>query len=67
MISGLNVNDVVEGIVRNQYKSGVFIEIRQNLVGFADYRQGLSYGDTVTVSIRNINKIDQRIKLEILG
>ncbi len=67
MISGLNVNDVVEGIVRNQYKNGVFIEIKQDLVGFADYKYGLSYGDTVVVSIKNINEKDQRIKLEILG
>ncbi|MBQ8299430.1 MAG: S1 RNA-binding domain-containing protein [Clostridia bacterium] len=67
MISGLNVNDVVEGIVRNQYKSGVFIEIKQDLVGLADYKYGLSYGDTVNVAIKNINMGDQKIKLEILG
>lgn len=67
MVKEINTGDVVEGIVRNQYKSGVFIEIMQDLVGFADYKFALSYGEYVKVCVKSIDEKKQRIKLEILG
>lgn len=47
--------DIVEGIVRNSIKTGVFVEIAPNVLGIADHVNGIEYGQKVLVSIRRIN------------
>lgn len=58
---------VVKGIVRNQEKFGIFIELRPNLVGLAENKKlSVSYGDVVNVYIKKISPETKKIKLVIL-
>ena len=58
---------VVEGVVRNKEKYGVFIELAPNLVGLADMKnESISYGDKVNVLIKKISPDTKKIKLVIL-
>lgn len=66
-----NVKDYKEkttatGIVRNKEKAGVFIELKPNLVGLAEYKANVSYGDKVNVFIKKISPETKKIKLVIL-
>lgn len=62
----IHENDILSGVVRNQYKNGVFVEIKPNLVGLADKKLWVSYGDTVNVIVKKVSQDTQKIKLEIL-
>ena len=46
----------VQGIIRetDKYKNGIFIELTPNLVGMAEYIDGLEYGQNVNVYIKKI-------------
>lgn len=59
---------VVEGIVKetDKYKNGIFIELKPNLVGMAEYKEGLEYGQKVNVYIKKIIKDRKKIKLLII-
>jgi len=59
---------VVKGIVKecDKYKNGIFIELKPNLVGLAEYKDGFSYGQVVNVFIRKIIKDKKKIKLIIV-
>ena len=59
---------VVEGIVKepDKYKNGIFIELKPNLVGLAEYKEGLKYGQKVKVYIKKIIKERKKIKLLII-
>lgn len=48
--------DTVQGIVREEekQKNGIFVELKPNLVGLADYKENLKYGQLVSVNIRKI-------------
>ena len=59
--------DIVEGIVRNSIKTGVFVEIAPNVLGIADHVNGIEYGQKVLVSIRRINLERKKVKLIIIG
>lgn len=59
--------DIVEGIIRNRIKSGVFVELKPNLVGLAEHVNGIEYGQKVLVSIKRINVEKKKIKLIIIG
>lgn len=58
----------VKGIVRETEKkgNGIFIELRPNLVGLAEYKDGYEYGQTVDVFIKKIVKDKKKIKLLII-
>ena len=47
---------IVKGIVRETEKSnnGIFIELTPNLVGMAEYKEGIEYGQDVNVYIKRI-------------
>ena len=47
---------VVHGIVRDPEKShnGIFIELTPNLVGLAEYKENMEYGQDVNVYIKKI-------------
>lgn len=57
----------VDGIVRNEEanKNGIFIELKPNLVGMAEYQEGVSYGEKVEVYIKRIIPDKKKIKLII--
>lgn len=56
---------VVTGIARetDKYKNGIFIELKPNLVGLADYEENIKYGQEVQVYIKKIIPDKKKIKL----
>ena len=67
-VKDYNEKTVVEGIVKepDKYKNGIFIELKPNLVGLAEYKEGLEYGQKVNVYIKKIIKDRKKIKLLIV-
>lgn len=67
-IGGYAEKTVVEGIVKeaDKFKNGIFIELKPNLVGMAEYKEGLEYGQKVKVYIKKIIKDRKKIKLLII-
>lgn len=59
---------IVDGTVKetDQYKNGIFIELKPNLVGLAEYKDGFKYGQKVKVYIKKIVKDKKKIKLLIV-
>lgn len=66
-VKNLKEGDIVEGIIRNRMKTGIFVELKPNLVGIAEHVNGMEYGQKVLVSIKRINMEKQKIKLVIIG
>lgn len=58
----------VKGIVRETEKSnnGIFIELTPNLVGLAEYKEGIEYGQNVDVYIKRIIPDKHKVKLIIV-
>ena len=58
---------VVPGIIRETEKDkrGIFVELKPNLVGMAEYREGMRYGQKVDVYVKKIVKEKKKIKLII--
>ena len=58
----------VKGIVREteKNKNGIFIELTPNLVGMAEYIDGLEYGQNVNVYIKKIIPEKKKIKLVVV-
>lgn len=57
---------VVTGIAKEveKNKNGIFIELKPNLVGMAEYKDGIEYGQKVSVYIKRI--IPERKKVKLL-
>ena len=57
-----------KGIVREteKNKNGIFIELTPNLVGMAEYKENLEYGQPVDVYIKKIDYQRKKIKLLIV-
>ena len=57
-----------KGIVREteKNKNGIFVELTPNLVGMAEYKEGLEYGQPVNVYIKKIDHQRKKIKLLIV-
>ena len=66
-IKKFNEGDIVDGVVRNRIKTGVFVEIAPNVVGIAEHVNGIEYGQEVLVSIKKINLDKKKVKLIIIG
>ncbi len=58
---------VVKGIARDieKSKNGIFIELKPNLVGLAEYKENIEYGQEVPVYIKRIIPEKKKIKLII--
>ena len=58
----------VTGIARETEKSqnGIFVELAPNLVGLAEYKQGIDYGQNVDVYIKRIIPEKKKVKLIIV-
>lgn len=58
----------VVGIARETEKSknGIFIELTPNLVGLAEYKDGIEYGQNVNVYIKKIIPDKKKVKLIIV-
>lgn len=66
-VKKLKEKDIVEGIVRNRTKTGMFIELNNNLVAMSEHVSGIEYGQKVLVYIKKINLEKEKIKVEIIG
>lgn len=57
-----------KGIIREteKNKNGIFIELKPNLVGMAEYQEGLQYGQNVDIIIKKIDYDKKKVKLIIL-
>lgn len=64
-IRDFSEGDIVTGIVRETEKSknGIFVELKPNLIGLADYKENMEYGEKVKVSIRKIIPDKKKVKL----
>lgn len=58
---------VVQGIAREieKSKNGIFVELTPNLVGLAEYKEGIDYGQSVNVYIKKIIPEKKKVKLLI--
>lgn len=58
---------VVKGIAREteKEKNGIFIELTPNLVGLAEYKDNIEYGQNVNVYIKKIIPEKKKVKLLI--
>ena len=58
----------VSGIAREKEKNknGIFIELKPNLVGLADYKDNIEYGENVEVYIKKIIPEKKKVKLIII-
>ena len=56
------------GIVREteKNKNGIFIELTPNLVGMAEYKEGLNYGEKIDIIIKKIDYDKKKIKLIVV-
>ncbi len=57
----------VIGIARAREKNGIFVELKPNLVGLAEHKSGVEYGQRVSVFIKKIVPEKKKIKLVIVG
>lgn len=62
-VSGSRTKGIVRETEKN--KNGIFIELTPNLVGMAEYEEGLEYGQEVEVYIKKIDNEKKKVKLII--
>lgn len=67
-IKDFSEGDVVTGIVREieKSKNGIFIELKPNLVGLADYKEHLEYGQKARVYVKRIIPDKKKVKLVLV-
>lgn len=67
-VQDFSVGMTTKGIVREteKNKNGIFIELAPNLVGMAEYREGLNYGEKIDVAIKKIDYDKKKIKLIVV-
>ncbi len=67
-IKGIEEGTTIEGKARETEKSknGIFIELKPNLVGLAEYKDGIEYGQNVNVYVKKIIPEKKKIKLIIV-
>lgn len=67
--NNFSVGMKTKGIIREteKNKNGIFIELAPNLVGMAEYKDGLKYGEKTDVFIKKIDYDRKKIKLVILN
>ena len=66
-VKKLKEGDIVDGIVRSRTKTGMLIEIANNVVGMSEHVSGIEYGQKVLVYIKKINLEKEKVKVEIIG
>lgn len=68
-----NVKDIEEGTIisgiareKERYNRGIFVEITPNLVGLAEHKDGIEYGQKVNVYVKKIIPEKKKLKLVII-
>ena len=62
----INVGETVCGIVRSITDYGIFVELKPNLAGLAENKEGIELGDSVSVFIKNLIPEKMKAKLAIV-
>ena len=62
----LNEGETVCGIIRSVENYGIFVELKPNLTGLAEYKANIHAGQGVTVYIKSIIPEKMKIKLSII-
>ena len=67
-VQDIKAGEIIKGKVREteKYKNGIFIELKPNLVGMAEYKPGIEYGQDVQVYVKKIIPEKKKIKLKII-
>lgn len=67
-VADIEEGQILPGIIREKERNrnGIFIELKPNLVGLAEYQEHLSYGTKVKVFVKKIQKEKKKIKLMIV-
>lgn len=67
-IKNISQGTVIKGTVRDKekYNNGIFVELKPNLVGLAEYKPGVEYGQDVNVYVKKIIPEKKKIKLKIV-
>lgn len=67
-VKEISVGSIVKGTIResDKFKNGIFVELKPNLVGMAEYKEGYQYGQIVDVYIKRIIDTKKKIKLVII-
>lgn len=68
-----NIKDYKEGLTvvgiareTEKSKNGIFVELKPNLVGLAEYKENIEYGTELNVYIKKIIPEKRKIKLIIV-
>ena len=61
---GIKVSGIARETEKN--KNGIFVELAPNLVGLAEYKDGIEYGQNVDVYIKKIIPEKHKVKLIII-
>lgn len=61
---GMNTKGIIRETEKN--KKGIFIELTPNLVGMAEYKEGLKYGEKVDLYIKKIDYDKKKVKVVLL-
>ena len=64
--ASFSAGQTVAGIIRSVEDYGVFVELAPNLAGLAEYREGLSVGQSAAVYIKSIIPEKMKIKLSVI-
>ena len=66
-VRNIQEGSIIPGIIREteKNKKGIFIELKPNLVGMAEYSEGFEYGEHINVYVKKIIKDKKKIKLII--
>ena len=62
--TGMKTTGIVRETEKN--KNGIFIELTPNLVGMAEYKDGLNYGEKIDICIKKIDYDKKKVKLIIM-
>lgn len=68
-----NIKDISKGMIIQgtakeveKFNNGIFIELKPNLVGLAEYKPNIEYGQDVQVYVKKIIPEKKKIKLKII-
>lgn len=66
-IKTIKEGSIYAGIAKEMEKNkqGIFIELKPNLVGMAEYTENIHYGDKINVYVKKIDRQKKKIKLII--
>ena len=67
-IKDIQEKTIIPAIIRETEKDkrGIFIELKPNLVGMAEYKEGFEYGQKVEVYVKKIIEDKKKIKLKLV-